>query len=154
MTPRSLALGVIFVVCVEIFFLLLAILTYKCQHRAIHENLDLENQISGGDVEADHVVQQDLENQISGGDVEADHVVQRDLENQISGGDVVADHIVQSLDKTSRPITSETNIVWYKKEGDIKSRCNTECLEELKDDDSCSVLPNCGHMYHQVCIDQ
>ncbi|KAK8601654.1 hypothetical protein V6N13_058662 [Hibiscus sabdariffa] len=88
MTPPSLALGVIFVVCVDIFFILLAILTYKCcqiieQHHAIHENLDLENQISGGDVEADHVVQQDLENQISG--------------------------IVQSLDKTSRPITSETN---------------------------------------------
>ncbi|KAK9015341.1 hypothetical protein V6N11_006452 [Hibiscus sabdariffa] len=28
------------------------------------------------------------------------------------------------------------------------------CLEEFKDGDSCRLLVNCKHLYHQLCVDQ
>ncbi|KAL4324895.1 hypothetical protein GQ457_11G014210 [Hibiscus cannabinus] len=76
-----------------------------------------------------------------------------DLENQLSS-DQIVDHIVQREpsqnrhDKTSRSTTNGE---------EIELRCTADCvicLEEFKDGDSCSVLPNCKHVYHQFCIDQ
>ncbi|KAK8617071.1 hypothetical protein V6N13_117039 [Hibiscus sabdariffa] len=86
----------------------------------------------------------------------------RDLENQLPA-DLVIDRVVRhepsqnlQLVETSGPVTNAT-IVRYKSRGKIESRWTTDCvicLEEFKDGDSCSVLPNCKHLYHQFCIDQ
>ncbi|KAB2010467.1 hypothetical protein ES319_D10G240000v1 [Gossypium barbadense] len=61
---------------------------------------------------------------------------------------------LQKHEEASRPIMVGT-VVLYKNEEGTESRC-TECvicLEEFKDGDSCRVLTNCNHLYHQLCID-
>ncbi|MFQ6646790.1 hypothetical protein Gotur_019869 [Gossypium turneri] len=62
---------------------------------------------------------------------------------------------LQKHEEASRPIMVGT-VVQYKNEEGTESRC-TECvicLEEFKDGDSCRVLTNCNHLYHQLCIDE
>ncbi|TYJ16094.1 hypothetical protein E1A91_A10G227200v1 [Gossypium mustelinum] len=62
---------------------------------------------------------------------------------------------LQKHEEASRPIMVRT-VVQYKNEEGTESRC-TECvicLEEFKDGDSCRVLTNCNHLYHQLCIDE
>ncbi|XWS56348.1 hypothetical protein CRYUN_Cryun09bG0078300 [Craigia yunnanensis] len=47
-------------------------------------------------------------------------------------------------------------MVLYKNEQETESYCTdcAICLEELRDGDSCRILSNCKHLYHQLSIDQ
>ncbi|MFQ6646794.1 hypothetical protein Gotur_019867 [Gossypium turneri] len=84
----------------------------------------------------------------------------RDPENGVSNYPIAEQGmqgppLQKQLKEASRPIMVGT-VVQYKNEEGTESRC-TECvicLEEFKDGDSCRVLTNCNHLYHQLCMDE
>ncbi|KAK8635585.1 hypothetical protein V6N13_004316 [Hibiscus sabdariffa] len=79
------------------------------------------------------------------------HGLNPDLETGLASYSVRADRAVRA----SRPSTVGI-IVRYKNEEEIESRCTdcVICMEGFKDGDSCRLLVNCKHLYHQLCVDQ
>ncbi|GMI80601.1 hypothetical protein HRI_001729400 [Hibiscus trionum] len=122
-----------------VIILLVVALVSECRRKEAELNLENRRRAVVGVMQS-RTNNEDIENRLSNLPV-ADHVVQREPpQNQ--------------LDNTSRPTKK---IVRYKNGEKIEWSFFTECvicLEEFKEDDSCRVLPNCKHLYHQFCIDQ